>query len=78
MSIVQILSLGIQFIEKFLKIKVYHSDQHNQLLFVIYINDLPRRIKSLTKLYADDTKILSVINSEECPGKIQADLDNAF
>jgi ribonuclease P/MRP protein subunit RPP40 len=48
------------------------------LLFVIYINDLPKRIKSLTKLYADDTKILSVINSEECRGKIQADLDNAF
>ena len=29
-------------------------------------------------MYADDTKILSVINSEECRGKIQADLDNAF
>jgi ribonucleases P/MRP protein subunit RPP40 len=48
------------------------------LLFVIYINDLPKRITSLTKSYADDTKILSVINSEECRGKVQADQDNAF
>ena len=48
------------------------------LLFIIYINDLPKIISSLTKLYADDTKILSVMNSEECCGKIQADLDNAY
>jgi len=48
------------------------------LLFVIYINDLPKRVSSLTKLYADDTKILSVINSENCRGRIQDDLDNAY
>jgi hypothetical protein len=42
------------------------------------INDLPKRITSLTKLYADDTKILLAINSEECRDKIQADLDNAY
>ena len=48
------------------------------ILFVMYINDLPKRNTSLTKLYTDDTKILSVINSEECRGKVQADQDNAF
>ena len=35
------------------------------LLFIIYINDLPEHMKSLVKLYADDTKILSVVNCEE-------------
>ena len=33
-----------------------------------------RYITSLNKLYADDTIILSVMSSEECLGKIQANL----
>ena len=30
------------------------------LLFVIYINDLPYKIQNVTKLFADDSKIISV------------------
>ena len=32
--------------------------------FVIYINDFPNIMKNMTKLYADDTKILSTVNSD--------------
>ncbi len=31
-------------------------------LFLLYINDLPNIIESLTKLFADDTKIYANIN----------------
>ena len=34
-------------------------------LFVIYINDLPSRFVNVSKLYADDTKILSEISSSD-------------
>ena len=47
-------------------------------LFVIYINDLPNIMKNMTKLYADDTKILSTVNSDLHVGLIQNDLDRAF
>ena len=35
------------------------------LLFVLYINDLPDRIKNQVKLNADDSKILAVIKDWE-------------
>ena len=32
------------------------------LLFVMYINDLPDEVISITKIFADDSKLLSVVN----------------
>jgi len=37
-----------------------------------------KRITRLKKLNSDDTKILSVINSEKCRSKIQAHPDNTY
>ena len=48
------------------------------LLFVIYINDLPDALVNISKLYADDTKIISEMVSVDCVQKIQNDLDRAF
>ena len=48
------------------------------LLFVIYINDLPGKLVNVSKLYADDTKILAGIDSVECVRSVQSDLDIAF
>lgn len=48
------------------------------LLFVIYINDLPSELTNVSKLYADDTKILSKVVSNECVSSLQSDLDKAF
>ena len=36
------------------------------ILFVIYINELPDKIVNITKLFADDSKIISSINEEKC------------
>jgi hypothetical protein len=47
-------------------------------LFVIYINDLPTNLTNVSKLYADDTKILSNITSDECVLNLQSDLNRAF
>lgn len=48
------------------------------MLFVIYINDFPDVLANLTKLYADDTKILSEISSVDSRIKLQEDLDRAY
>jgi hypothetical protein len=48
------------------------------LLFVIYINDLPDILVNMSKLYADDTKILSEISSVDSGRKLQYDLDRAY
>ena len=44
------------------------------LLFVIYINDLPDKIVNVTKLFADDSKIISSIKGEMDFNKLQNDL----
>jgi hypothetical protein len=45
------------------------------ILFVIYINDLPREIKSRSLLFADDTKIYRLIKSIADSNQLQKDLD---
>ena len=44
------------------------------LLFVIYINDLPDKIRSDTLIFADDTKIMRCITSMEDSIKLQDDV----
>jgi len=46
-----------------------------QLLFVIYINELPRIVKSTIYLFADDTKIYRSINNPEDTKILQEYLD---
>jgi hypothetical protein len=48
------------------------------LLFALYINDLPKKLLNLTKLYADDTKVLSQLSSELCATNLQNDLDTVY
>nr|XP_047144736.1 uncharacterized protein LOC105847031 [Hydra vulgaris] len=45
------------------------------LLFLLYINDLPQCISSIAKLYADDTKIISVIKEHNDLTNMQNDID---
>jgi hypothetical protein len=57
----------------------FFKDQFlDAIICVIYINELPEIIGSLTKLDANDNKILSKMSSEKCLGKVQADFDNAY
>ena len=45
------------------------------LLFVIYINDLPRDLKTTAKMFADDTKLYTRSDTETGPKDLQDDLD---
>ena len=46
------------------------------LLFLVYINDLERNIKSSTKLFADDTMLFSIVkNPEMSANYLNHDLD---
>eukprot|EP00061_Rhincodon_typus_P002278 g17064.t1 len=45
------------------------------LLFVIYINDLDENVQSMISKFADDTKIVRIMDSEEGYQKLQQDLD---
>ena len=46
------------------------------LLFVIYINDLPEYVDSDVFLFADDTKVLRQVSSEDDAITLQRDLDS--
>jgi hypothetical protein len=45
------------------------------LLFLIFINDLPDELANLCKLFADDTKLLGTVRSNDDVIRIQSDLD---
>ena len=44
-------------------------------LFIYFINDLPDVTNSLLKIFADDTKVYSKIQSEEDRDKLQISID---
>ena len=46
------------------------------LLFLVYINDLPDKIKSESLLFADDTKIFREIRCKEDAIELQSDVDS--
>ena len=46
-----------------------------QLLFLVYINDLPSRVKATPRLFADDCFLYRIINSPEDAQALQDDLD---
>ncbi len=45
------------------------------ILFVLYVNDIPEGVRSLIKLFADDTKVLGKVRNEEDMDMVQRDLD---
>ena len=44
-------------------------------LFILYINDMPDVINSVTKIFADDTKIYMKVTEEQDRQQLQSDLD---
>ncbi|XP_076435943.1 uncharacterized protein LOC143275602 [Babylonia areolata] len=43
------------------------------LLFVIYINDLPRQVQSEVRIFADDTKLFAQSNEQHARETLQED-----
>ena len=46
------------------------------LLFLIYVNDMPKSISSHVFLFADNTKLIRTISTLADHVQLQADLDN--
>ena len=46
------------------------------LLFLVYINDLPGRVNSTTRLFADDCLMYRTISKDEDVEQLQTDLDS--
>ena len=46
------------------------------LLFVVFINDITNKIDSISKLFADDTKLLKAIKDNTDSVKLQQDTDS--
>ena len=46
------------------------------ILVTIYINDLPDVVHNIAKLFADDTKVHTVVNKEEEQHSLQNDINN--
>ena len=46
------------------------------LLFLVYINDLPSRVKATARLFADDCLLYRTVNSSDDVASLQQDLDN--
>ena len=44
-------------------------------LFIIYINDLPENLFNVTKIYADDTKIIADVSNPKSISDLQSDLN---
>ena len=45
-------------------------------MFIIYINDLPSNVKSITRLFADDTIVYMKVQTETDADILQGDLDD--
>ena len=45
------------------------------VLFILYIHELPDLVKNFTMLFADDTKIYSVVNNERDKNSLQDDIN---
>ena len=41
------------------------------ILFIIYMNELPEVFKCCMKLYADDAKVYSIVNTQEQKDVVQ-------
>ena len=48
------------------------------VLFILYINDLPKFLECFCEIFADDTKLISIIKSMESCLRLEKDLDKVL